>query len=135
MSLLAKIELKMSSFQFFFNDFDRIPRRATLKESFLPNDSFYRAYFHGCFCILCFLWFRNSNSSSFFFNFLICLHPTLTNVLTYWRKLFRFIMLHCKGMENSLSCEYTIIVFLASLFLISCDKLKTLPSHFKFHMG
>ena len=135
MSLLAKIELKMSSFKYFFNDFDRTPRRTTFKESFLPNNSFYRAHFHGCFCILCFLWFRTPTLVGFFFNFLICLHPTITNILTYWRKLFRFIMLHCKGMENSLSCDYTIIVLLASLFLISCEKLETLPSHFKFHMG
>lgn len=75
-----------------------------------------------------------------FFDFFIFLHPTMTNVLIYWRELLRFIILHCKGMETSLSCDYAIIGFL-SVFIpymnisYHVTKLEILSPYFKFHMG
>ena len=47
------------------------------------------------FCVSCEL--KNSKSSRVFFNFL---QPTITNLVIFWKRLMRLIVLHCAGISS-----------------------------------
>ena len=97
------------------------PERLHFQRGFLSNGYFCRRPLTCCSCFLYSMWIRNSKYCTQFFNTFICLHPTVTNVVIYWRIPVRLMMLHCIGMWILLSCDYAVSSF-RSIFTLYINK-------------
>ena len=95
------------------------PERLHFQGGFLSNGYFCRRPLTPAFCIPCEL--ETPNIACSFFNTFICLHPTVTNVIIYWRIPVRLMMLHCIGMWILLSCDYAVSSF-RSIFTLYINK-------------
>ena len=101
----------MISFNVFFEDLDHISRRAICQKSFIVKQLSVTISVFRVSCDVKSPLIETSNQAVLF-NIFIFLHPTLTNVITSWRRLIRSVMLRSTGMGTPLSCDYDVTRFL-----------------------
>lgn len=119
---MSKNGATMNAYKCIFQGFwPYFPKGCTSKEVFCQTVTFVEdlSFAVPAFCIPCEL--ETPNIACRFFNTFICLHPTVTNVVIYWRIPVRLMMLHCIGMCILLSSDYGVSSF-RSIFTLYINK-------------
>ena len=96
-SLEQKNELKMHS----KCDFDYKSGRATIQQWFLVKRLFLCSAAVSILCVVC-------KFVTIFSNIMLCLHPTIKNVIISGSRLMRLTMLHWTCVGTPLSCDYVV---------------------------